>query len=107
MDLTHYSWNMPVADLNDTGIIVYIYSPQCGACKSRAPGFDSEARGIKGVYRFDASSAENIKKLAAIGFSLKYYPTVLGISTKGRLVVSENAHTHANLEHFLEALRRT
>jgi hypothetical protein len=108
MDLTKFVWHVPlIRDLNATGIIIYIYSPACGACKMRAPGFDAEAQGIEGVYRFDASSPAHIKQLADIGFTLKYYPTTLGISHTGRLVVSENAETRASLGHFLEALKRT
>ena len=108
MDLARFAWHMPIADLRETGVIVYIYSPQCGACKVRAPVFDAAAQGLSGVYRFDASSPEHIKQLADIGFKLQFYPTVLGISKTGRLVVSETAaYTKATLGHFLEALRRT
>ena len=103
-----YSWNMPaLKNLNQTGVVVYVYSPKCGACQMRAPSFDAAARGIPGVYRLDASSPERIKELANIGFQLKYYPTVLGISKQGRLVISEAEYTTENIKNFVEALKHT
>ena len=75
------------------GSIIYVYSPYCGACKARAPGFVKAYENLTAdmrsrVFRFNAALAEGRDEIfeKIVGFTITEYPTLLGISNQGRLV---------------------
>jgi hypothetical protein len=93
--------------------VIYVYSPQCGACISRFSEFDEAVHGLPKAMkkRFCCYNAilpgadSTFSKLA--GVPIEAYPTIFGFSAKGRVVEYNGSETSAKLKTFLEALRRT
>lgn len=93
--------------------VIYVYSPQCGACMARFSHFDTAVHGLPkglqkrfGRYNAIVSGADAMfTKLS--GVPIEAYPTIFGFSAKGRVVEYNGAETPDKLKTFLEALKRT
>ena len=93
--------------------VIYVYSPQCGACIARFSHFDTAVHGLPkglqkrfGRYNAIVSGADSMfTKLS--GVPIEAYPTIFGFSAKGRVVEYNGAETPDKLKTFLEALKRT
>ena len=96
--------------------IVFVYNPACAWCRRRYSGFDASGRNMQNVYAFNAGPhgwhpTANQPQLdmfkRTVGLSIQHYPTVLGVSNKGRLLEYNGEITKKSLQDLMKVLKAT
>jgi thiol-disulfide isomerase/thioredoxin len=95
-------------------LVVYIYAPWCPHCQVGLPEYDKAVAGLPAgeqahcvaVNATKAGAREQLQKLLK-GFELQYFPTVLGLSVDGRVVLRRGTWSTHSVHVLLEALKQT
>ena len=96
--------------------IVFVYNPACGWCRRRYAGFDASGRNMQNVYAFNAGphgwhptanqpQLDMFKK--TVGLTIEHYPTVVGVSNRGRLLEYNGEVNKQSLHDLMKVLKAT
>lgn len=88
-------------------LILYVFSPSCGACQRGLPEFNREMSGLQKVFKANVHTTNVIEYLARKGVQIQYVPTVVGLSASGKAHVLPPGLKRRDVARILEALSKT